>query len=372
MKQVFCDYAATCPTAPEVVEAMAGLWMCANPASEHAAGRVADDAVSEARGELARLINASPEEIIFTSGATESNNLAVKGFALASTGCWLLASATEHKSVLRSIAWATGDAPFLSVKPSGELPLDSLADRLRQLKPKRGAALVSVQAVNNETGVIQPVRQVADVCARFGAVFHCDAAQALGRLRLDVEAMGVDMMSLSAHKAYGPKGIGALYVRNGLKLEPLLHGGRQEGGRRAGTSSPPLVVGFVTAAKLAEKRREYEDAALGGLRAQLLSDLEQRRVRFRVNGHDDGAWCVPGIISVAFPGNDPERTLIEARRNLCCSAGAACGLDGPSHVLNAMGAPLASLRISLGRWTTGDDIACIANALERAARAGAP
>lgn len=363
----FFDYAASCPTAPEVIDAMHPLWCCANPASDHAAGRAADAATTKARERLAAVIGAKPGEVVFTSSATESNNMAIKGWPALGRDR-IIVTNVEHKSVLKSCEALRGDAKVgvLRVDTQGRIDIARLHDALRD----RGrGTLVSVQAVNNETGVIQPVRMVAEACRIHGAMLHCDAAQALGRLDLDVHYLGVHMMSLSGHKCYGPKGVGALFVREGVDLAPLLHGGRQEHGLRAGTSSPPLVAGFAKAAELARGRMEEEYFALDALRTQLVADLERRSVPFVIAGEQSPR--VPGITCLCFPGCAPEAVIREACREICCSAGAACGLDGPSHVLAAMGHSPAALRISMGRWTKPSDVEKAADAIAKAARAGA-
>jgi cysteine desulfurase len=362
MAEIYLDYAASCPVDPKVVKAMAPMWSCGNPASSHAAGRRADAKLTRARAHVANAIGASPDEVVFTSGATEADNWAIKGYVQRASDPLLVFPATEHKAILRSAEavsdWGT---------PSVVLPVDSWGRiDLNQLwEAARPGALVSVMAANNETGVVQSLREIGEICHERRALFHSDAAQGLGRMPLDVDELGVDLMSLSAHKIYGPKGVGALYIRKGVEIEPLVHGGRQENGRRAGTSNPPLVVGFAKAAQLATACLRQENPRLWALQGQLLDSIRQIAPGVRVNGEE--ASRVPGIVSLGFPGADPEELLAATGASLCCSSGSACELDGPSHVMEEMGVDCAVLRISLGRWTTTRDAAIAGRHIARSA-----
>lgn len=340
---LYLDFAATCPVDDRVLEAMEPWWRCGNPASGHRMGRYAADAVARGRTTVADAIGAHPGEIVFTSGATEADNLALFGYAEGAKKPQVVTVATEHKAVLRpaEVLGAHG-------VPVTVLPVDryGLIDLGRLWKAAAPGALVSVMAVNNETGVTQPLHQIGAICRAKGALFHCDAAQGLGRLRLDVEALKVDMLSLSAHKLYGPKGIGALYIREGTAVVPRIVGGRQEHAMRAGTSNAPLVVGFARAVDIASPEVDRERARLEVLRDQLIAKI-QSGMPVEVHGHG-----VPGIVSLGFPNLGQDDLLRGCFEGICCSAGSACSHDGPSHVMKAMGVEHAVLRVSLGRPTT--------------------
>lgn len=346
MNAIYLDYAATCPMDARVLEAMKPMWTCGNPASSHESGHAADDAVTHARKVVAAQIGAQPGEIVFTSGATESDNWAIKGV----TAPGIITQATEHKAILQSVdvmRQAGIESLVLPVDGNGLVNLNQLWEFLRP------GVLVSIMAVNNETGVMQPVAEIGEICAARGAVFHCDAAQALGRVPIDVDAWGVHLMSFSAHKVYGPKGIGALYIRDGIQIEPMFHGGRQELGRRAGTTNAPLVVGFAEAARLSAQNQDERQRVLGLCRRLIDGVLAGVPEAF-VNGID--APQAPGIVSLSFPQSDQDALLHGLGHRLCCSAGSACSLDGPSHVMKAMGIPHAVLRVSVGRWTTAKNV----------------
>lgn len=361
---IYLDYAATCPADPRVVRAMDGAWQAANTASSHPRGQKSKELSIECRRALAQVIGAKPREVVWTSGATEADNLAIKGYAESAENPHIITIATEHKAVLRSAettaAWGAR-VTVLPVDERGQLDLDELAEVVEP------GALVSAMLVNNETGGIHPIAEVAEICLDAGALLHCDATQALGRVPVRVNVLG-DMVSLSAHKVYGPKGIGCLWLREGVELAPQICGGRQERGLRAGTTPVPLCVGFAKAAELAAEKLEQEHGRLAKLRQQLLADLGRRGVFFSVNGA--GAPTVPAICSLAFPHTDGEKLLQLVSKEVCVSTGSACNLDGPSHVMAAMGVPedVAVLRITLGRWTTARDVSRAAEVVERAAR----
>lgn len=354
---IYLDYAASCPVDPRIEEAMKPYWSCGNAASRHQAGTHASDTLEECRAKIAAAIGALPHTVILTSGATESDNLAAKGYADANPHPAIVTAASEHKAVLSSVEYLGRHRAV----PSKVLPVNSagkidLGELWRSLRP---GALVSIMAVNNETGVVQDIREIGEICRQKQCLFHCDAAQGFGRLPLDVDDLQVDMLSLSAHKVYGPKGIGALYVRDGMRLTPQVHGGGQEQGLRAGTSNVPLAVGFAKAAKLATEDIPGEAKRLHALRRLVVERVHIRFPELRINGSG-----VPGILNLGFPGVDQRTILDEAAESMCCSAGSACNLDGPSYVLKAMGlSDGAALRVSLGRWTTEDDAAKAADAI---------
>ena len=330
----------------------------ANPHStEHGMGRAAEEAVEQARAHVAALIGAEPREIILTSGATEANNIAIKGaarFAGSAGPRRIITLATEHKCVLESVRdlAAEGFEPvILPVQPDGLLDLGVLADALRT-----PTLLVSIMAVNNEIGVVQDLAAIGALARAAGAAFHTDAAQAAGRIALDVNGIGADLISLTAHKIYGPKGVGALYVRRRprMRLAPLFSGGGQERGLRSGTLAPPLVVGFGEAARIAAAERALDEGRIAGQRQRFLDALGIPGIT--VNGHP--GHRVAGNLNISFPGDVDAQALMAAAPNLCVSTGSACSSAAiePSYVLAALGIPearaRATLRLGFGRFTS--------------------
>jgi len=359
---IYLDYAATCPVDPRVLGEMKPWWSCGNAASRHHAGTHAADSLEAARKTIADAIGAQPHEVVLTSGATEADNLVVKGYAEANPNPAIVTVVTEHKAILSSVEFLTHrrgvPSRVLPVDQDGKIDLEQLWQVLRP------GALVSVMAVNNETGVTQDLARIGEICRERRCYFHTDAAQGFGRIPLDVDELDVDVMSLSAHKIYGPKGVGALYVRDGMKLEPQMHGGGQEQGLRAGTSNVPLAVGFAKAAELATSNIDAEAERLSRLRHMVVERVRARFPDLRINGEG-----VPGILNLGFPGVDQRTILDDTKASVCCSAGSACSLDGPSYVLKAMGlGDGAALRVSLGRWTTEDDAAKAADSIGRCVR----
>jgi cysteine desulfurase len=362
---IYMDYQATTPADPRVVEAMQGYWSetYGNPHSaDHAFGWSADAAVETARGHIATLIGADPDEIVFTSGATEANNLAVLGTARASQPSRkrIVVSAIEHKCVLAAARAAADEGFEVIVVPVGTAGIvdpNSIADILDDR-----VALVSVMAVNNEIGTVQPLSEIAALCARAGTVFHTDAAQALNALPVDVAGLGVDLMSLSAHKAYGPKGIGALFVRRGLRVrpKPIIHGGGQEGGLRSGTLPTPLCVGFGEACRILAAERDTDSSRIRALRDRFLTELLKSLPELRVNG--DQLARHPGNLNLLFPSIDASLLLQNLHPKVAAAKGSACTSGQPesSHVLRAIGlSPKdadSSIRFSIGRFTTEDEI----------------
>jgi cysteine desulfurase len=363
--EIYMDYQATTPTDPRVVAAMRPYWseIYGNPHSaDHAFGWDADAAVEAARAQIAESVGADPDEIIFTSGATEANNLAVLGIARASPPerRRIVVSAIEHKCVLAA-ARAAADEGFeivtAPVNAGGVVDMAALVGLI-----DTEVALVSIMAVNNEVGSVQPLPEIAALCAGVGAVFHSDAAQALSVLSVDVVASGVDLMSLSAHKAYGPKGLGALYVRRGLRVRPrpIMHGGGQEGGLRAGTLPTPLCVGFGEACRILVQERDGDVARIRVLRDSFLTKLRGRVPGITVNG--TLAHRHPGNLNLRFPSVEASALLQNLHPNVAASTGSACtsGQPEPSHVLAAMGLSALqsneSIRFSIGKFTTQEDI----------------
>ena len=374
---IYLDYQATTPVDRRVLEEMLP-WFTekfGNPHSAtHAYGREAAEAVEKARGEVAALIGAEPREIVFTSGATEANNLAIKGaarFHRALGRDHIVTVATEHKCVLESVQAMAREGCRVSVLPvdaKGIVDLGALAAAIDER-----TAIVSVMAANNEIGVLQPLQEIGALCRARGALFHSDAAQAAGKVPLDLDAMAIDLLSLSAHKIYGPKGIGALYVRRRprARLVPLLDGGGQERTLRSGTLPTPLCVGFGAAVRIARAEQAEEAARLLGLRRRFLHGVRARLPDVVLNG--DGERRLPGNLNLSFPGA-PALALMAACPGLALSTGSACTAAEvePSYVLRALGLPEAlagaSLRIGVGRYTTDAEVDFAVDMLAAAAR----
>ena len=376
-RPVYLDNQATTPCDPRVLQAMLP-WFCeqfGNPHSvEHVMGRQAEAAVEQARAQVAALIGAEPRELVFTSGATESNNIAIKGAArhaaaAGETRRRVVTVATEHKCVLESVAdlRAEGFEPVvLAVRPDGLLDPAVLAEALAV-----PTLLVSVMAVNNETGVVQDLAGLAAMARSAGALFHTDAAQGVGKIPLDVAAMGIDLMSISGHKIYGPKGVGALYVRRRprVRLAPLFSGGGQERGLRSGTLPAPLIVGLGEATRLAQAEMAAEAPRLAALRDRLAERLAAMVPGLVVNGSRTAR--IAGNLNLTFPVATAA-ALMAAVPELCVSTGSACSSAEiePSYVLRALGLSDAAagrtLRIGIGRFTSPADIEFAATALAAA------
>jgi cysteine desulfurase len=359
-RPIYLDYQATTPTDPRVVEAMLPWFYerFGNPHSRtHSYGWEAETAVEMAREHIAKLIHADAKEIIFTSGATESNNLAIKGVAGFNKDKknHLITLVTEHKCVLDSMRRLEQEGfrvTYLPVQSNGLLDLAALRAAITDQ-----TALVSVMAVNNEIGVIQPLAEIGQLCREHGVFFHTDAAQAVGKIPLDVAAMKIDLLSISGHKIYGPMGIGALYVgrRPRVRLVPLISGGGQERGMRSGTLPTPLCVGLGEACRLAALEMGAEAARLGELRSYLWQSLQQNLPDIYLNG--DLTNRIPGNLNISFAYVEGE-SLLGGIKDIALSSGSACTSASlePSYVLRALGVEeeLAhtSLRIGLGRFTT--------------------
>jgi cysteine desulfurase len=375
---VYLDYNASTPVADEVLAAMTPWFGAnwANPGSQHAMGRAANDAVERARRKVAELVNCRPSEIIFTSGATEANNLAFKGVPWEVCGMRsrILTVATEHHAVLEPLndmSKLDFKIDVLPVTRTGELDFGVLRDALGD-----DVALVSVMLVNNETGVIQRIAEIAELAHSVGALVHTDATQAVGRIPVDVAKLGVDLAAMSAHKMYGPKGIGALYVRRGGSLHPAVHGGGQERGLRSGTENVPAIVGFGEAARIAQSTMSADRARFDDLRAVLLAALwvaGDVELVIPESISSDSARCAPWTVSVRFRGADAEAVLANCP-NVAISTGSACtsGVPGPSHVLLAvLGDYVAAsecLRLSMGRFTTEGEVLAAAAEIVAAVR----
>ncbi|MGZ4612889.1 MAG: cysteine desulfurase family protein [Kineosporiaceae bacterium] len=385
----YLDHAATTPMLPDAVAAMTEeLARAGNASSLHTSGRRARRVVEESREQLAAAVGAGPSEVVFTAGGTEADNLAVKGLYWARHGAderrrRVLTSAVEHHAVLDPVEWLAkhegAEVEWLPVDGDGRV--DREAARAAIERDPQSVALVTIMWANNEVGTIQPVEEVAEIAHRHGIPVHSDAVQALGQLRLDLAATAVDCLTLSAHKAGGPIGAGALVARRGLDLVPVLHGGGQERGVRSGTLDAPAVRAFAVAADLAAQQQAGLGARLAALRHQLVAAVLTAVPDAVVRGDPDPAGRLPGNVHFTFPGceGDSLLYLLDAR-GVECSTGSACqaGVPQPSHVLLAMGvepdAARGALRFSLGWPSTPADVAAVAEAIgpaaERARRAG--
>lgn len=365
-RPIYLDYAATTPVDSRVAEAMSGCLTLegafGNPASQHAYGREARARVEEARSQVARLVGASPQDLVWTSGATESNNLAILGTARAAAGMGagrhILTSRTEHKAVLdpcRRLEQEGCRVTYLTPGPDGIVAPEAVRAALRD-----DTVLVSLMHVNNEIGVVQDIEAVGTLCRQRGIPLHVDAAQSAGKLAIDLGQWPVDLLSLTAHKLYGPKGVGALYVAPARRalLQPLLFGGGHERGLRSGTLAVHQIVGFGTACLLAREAMPLEAARLAMLRTRLWEGLSGIP-GILLNGH--ATQRVPGILNVSIPGVEGE-SLVLGLPGLALSTGSACNSDSeePSYVLRALGRDpqlaQASLRLSVGRFTTSEEI----------------
>jgi cysteine desulfurase len=372
MKRVYLDYNATTPVEPEVLDAMLPYFSSefGNAASIHTPGQRARAAVETAREQVAALVGARPQEIVFTSGGTESDNHAIFGVlgqALlpvpssrsANSSAHVITTAIEHEAVLNTCQALEKEGvrvTYLRTDHQGLIDLDELH---RALRPE--TILVTIMHANNETGTVQPLKDIGRIASEADIYFHTDAVQSAGKIPIDVNAMGVDLLSLSGHKFYAPKGIGAIYVRGGSRLRQLLYGGHHQRGFRPGTENVAGIVGLGKAAEIARKSLTADAQRISALRDKLQQGLLEKVPQSRVNG--GAAPRTPNTTNLAFPGVEGEALLIALDlKGLACSTGAACssGAVEPSHVLTAIGLPpedaRASLRFSLGRHTTAADI----------------
>lgn len=387
---IYMDNHATTRVDPRVVEAMLPFLNddFGNPGSAHAWGLTAKEAVNKSRAAIAQSINADPAEIIFTSGATESNNLAIRGVAARERrrGDHLVSLRTEHEAVLEPLErfeCQGYQVTLLDVLPyddprAGWIDPTNLAASLRD-----DTALVSVMLANNEIGVVHPLAKIADACRGRGIPLHCDATQAVGRIPVDVRALGIDLMSFTGHKIYGPKGVGALYVRGGrpaVRLEPQITGGGQQRGLRSGTLNVPGIVGLAKAVELCVEELPHEAERLAALRQRLWDGIQEQPFESRLCGpaldatDDQGQFLrIPGNLNVAFAGVDGEALMLQMK-DLAVSTGAACATTdpSPSHVLRALGLTddeaRGTLRFGLGRFNTAGDVDRAVGAVSKAVR----
>jgi len=364
-RRVYIDYNATTPLKPEVkAQMIADMDVFGNASSMHTTGRLAHARIEQARGQIARLIGAQPQSVIFTSGGSESNNTVFQTMRrLIDTDprgrSEIITSAIEHPCVLNAARYLESlgyTVIFLSVDEYGKIRIDELKNALNEK-----TLMVSVMMANNEIGTIQDIKTISGLAKSCGALMHSDATQAVGKIPVDVDGLGLDYLTMSAHKIYGPKGIGGLYVRKGVPLYPLIHGGHQEDGLRAGTYNVPGILGFGAAAELAHEQLGAYGTEIAALRDRLRAGLAAAVPRIKINGHP--VDVLPNTLNVSFPGAEGESILLSMDlKGIEASTGSACasGSLEPSHVLLAtgVGPELAhgSIRFSLGWGITRDDI----------------
>ncbi|HOT14630.1 MAG TPA: cysteine desulfurase family protein [Bacteroidales bacterium] len=367
MKGIYLDNAATTPTDPRVIEAMMPYFtqIYGNASSMHTYGTRSKEALENSRAKIASYIGCQPDELLFTSSGSESNNMALKGIAFANRnkGNHIIVSAIEHDCILNTCKWLEEEGFSITLVPVdsyGTLDLQALE---RAIKPE--TILVSVMYANNEIGTIQPIAEIGAICRKHNILFHSDACQSFGKLPIDVVKSNIDLLTINAHKIYGPKGIGALYVRKNTRITPILHGGGQENGLRSSTENIAVIVCFAKAAELAIKDMDNENIKLFTLQKSIIDDLSENMEGFYLNGHPNNR--IPGHLSFSFQGleGDTIRLLLMLdEMGIAVSAGSACssnhGGDGTSHVLKAIGLnqfeARGAIRVSMGRYTTDSDI----------------
>jgi len=362
MRRIYLDNAATTAVSPAVVEAMLPYFtqVFGNASSVHTAGREAKRAIENARRQVAKALNAAiPQEIYFTAGGSESDNWAIKGAAFARKAGHIITTAIEHHAVLHTCQWLEQQGFTVTYLPVDECGRVTTAQVEKALQPD--TILVSVMMANNEVGTCQPIAEIGALCRARGILFHTDAVQAVGALPIDVQAMNIDLLSLSGHKFHGPKGVGALYVRKGVKIDNLVHGGAQERGFRAGTENLPAIVGLGKAIELAHANLDSNASRMTALRDRLISGLMTAVPETRLNGHPTER--LPNNVNLSFAGVEGEALLLRLDlAGVAGSAGSACtsGTLDPSHVLMALGlsesAANGALRLTLGTDTTTEDI----------------
>ncbi len=367
--RIYLDHNASTPVHPEVLAAMLPFFgeVYGNPSSVHAFGRAARDAVDDARATIARFLGGRPEEVVFTSGGTESDNFGVKGLALARGAGHVITSRIEHHAVLRTCEAleAQGfDVTYLPVDDQGRLDPD---DVKRALRPDTLA--ISVMHANSEVGTIQPIAEIGAIAREHGVPLHVDAVQTFGKVPIDVDAMGIDLLSFSGHKIYGPKGAAGLYIRRGTKMVAVQHGGEHERRRRAGTENVPGIVGLAAAVEIRSREMGAEAERLSTLRDRLWEGIGERIPESRLNGARVAR--LPGTANVVFRRVESESIVLGLDlKGIAVSAGSACtsGNVEPSYVLVAMGIPIdwamGAVRFSLGRSTTAEDVDYVVDAIE--------
>ncbi len=372
MKRIYLDYAATTPTHPEVVKAMLPCFteVFGNPSSIYSCGQEAKGAIEEARVKVADLIGALDEEIVFTSGGTEADNFALKGVAFVNEnkGNHIITSTIEHHAVTETCAFLEKRGFCITYLPVDGDGLVDPDDVRRAITVK--TILVSIMHANNEIGTIEPIAEICKVAQEAGVYFHTDAVQTVGHIPVEVKELGVDLLSMSAHKVYGPKGVGALYIRKGTKLLPFMHGGGQERNRRASTENVPGIVGFGRAAELAQQEMGEEAERLTYLRDQFTKALLERIDHIRLNGHP--VRRLPNNVNISVDFVEGESMCLNLDlEGICASTGSACNSSSlePSHVLLALELSSeqahGSLRFTLGKWTNEEEIGRVLEVLPR-------
>ncbi len=374
MKKIYLDYSATTPVDKRVVKAMKPYFskFFGNASSLHSAGKLAQKALNDSREKIAQLIGINPEEIVFTSGGSEADNLALKGVVsgLDYPGQHIITSSIEHHAILNTAHFLEKQGVEVTYLPVDKSGLISPTELEKAIKPN--TVLVSIMHANNEMGAIQPLKEVGEIVKKerikrknnnnnYPIYFHTDAVQTLGHIPFDVEDLGIDLFSVSAHKLYGPKGVGMLYLKNGIKIESLIHGGAHEKGRRASTENIPGIVGFAKALELAYQEMDEEGIRLTQMRDYLIDNILSKIKKSHLNGPSQKR--LPNNINISIEGVEGEAMLIDLDYfGIYCSTGSACSSATlePSHVLTAMKLPPeishSSLRFSIGRWTKKKDL----------------
>ncbi len=363
VRRVYLDHSATTPVDPEVAELMLAYYTTkfGNPSSIHSYGREAKKALEDARLQVANLIGAQPEEIVFTSGGTEADNMAILGAAYANKkkGNHIITSAIEHHAVLDTCLYLEKQGYKLTILPADEYGMVKVEDVEAALTPE--TILVSVMHANNEVGTIQPIAEIGKLLKGKGIIFHTDAVQSLGKIPVNVDELGVNLLTASAHKIYGPKGIGCLYIRKGTRIQPLVHGGGQERKRRSGTENEAGAIGFGKACELAGQRLEQDNGYIADMRDRLIKGIMERIPHVQLNGHP--IQRMPNNVNVSVEFVEGESLLLSLdMKGIAASSGSACtsGSLDPSHVLLAMGIcheiAHGSLRFTLGRDNTQEDV----------------
>ncbi len=372
MKRIYLDYAATTPTHPEVVRAMLPYFtdVFGNPSSIHSYGQEAKGAIEEARAKVANLIGARDEEIVFTSGGTEADNFALKGVAFASEngGNHIITSSIEHHAVIETSKFLEGKGFRVTYLPVDKYGLVDPDDVRKAITDK--TILISVMHASNEVGTIEPIAEIGRIAKEASVYFHTDAVQTAGHIPIDADKLGVDLLSMSSHKLYGPKGTGALYIRKGVRLIRFMHGGDQERRRRASTENVPGIVGFGKAVELSRQEMSQEAERLTSLRDQLIKGLLERIDHAHLNGHP--VMRLPNNVNISIDFIEGESMVLNLDlEGIGASTGSACSSASlePSHVLLALGLSPeqahGSLRLSLGKWTTKDEIERVLDVLPR-------
>lgn len=370
-KRIYLDHSATTPVAPEVVEAMMPFFTrnFGNASSVHSFGQEAKVALEDARSQIARLINAEAAEIVFTSGGTESDNWAIKGAAATVEGRknHIVTSRVEHHAVLYTCQYLEKrgfQVTYVPVDKYGMVEPEQVVEAIRD-----ETFLISIMHANNEIGSINPIREIAAIAKERDILFHTDAVQSFGKIPIDVKELNIALLTISGHKIYGPKGIGALYMRRGLKLEKFLHGGRHERDRRAGTENVSAAVGLGKAAQLCSQRMEEDMGQQRHLSEHLYNKITETLDGVYLNGHQSRR--VPGIVNISFDGTESDSMVLSLDlKGIAVSNGSACtsGVVEPSHVLKALGLPknlaISAIRFSLGRGTTVEEIDYTVEALQ--------